>query len=144
MGKKFGLIAALCCAFILCFALVGCGGVDKSKYMGDWKLAYGSDADLDADSIELMDSLGISVTLTLNEDGTGSLDVFGKKMDAKWEATSNEEGTITLDGSEATMKLAEEGELTIVDSSDASMTFKRASATSTSSSASASSASSSS
>lgn len=125
MTRKVGIIAALCCALVLCFALVGCGGgVDKSKYTGDWKLAYGSDENLDADSIELMNSLGLSVTLTLNEDGTGSMDLFGEKMDAKWEASSNTEGKITLKDSEAKMKL-ENDQLTIVDSTNASMTFKR-------------------
>ena len=125
MGTRIGIIAALCCALALCFALVGCGGgVDKSNYTGDWKLAYGSDENLDSASIDLMDSLGLAVTLTLNEDGTGSLNLFGEVMEAKWEASSNSEGKITLDGSEATMKL-ENSELTIVDSTDASMTFKR-------------------
>ena len=125
MSRKIGIIAALCCAFVLCFAIVGCSGVDKGNYTGDWKLAYGSDENLDADSIELMESLGLAVTLTLNDDGTGSLSLFGEKTEAKWEASSNTEGKITLDGSEAAMKLAN-GELTIVDSTNASMTFKRA------------------
>jgi len=124
MSKKLGIIAALCCVFVLCFALVGCGGVDKSKYTGDWKLAYGSDENLDADSIKLMESLGLSVTLTLNEDGSGSLDLFGEKQDAKWEASSNTEGKITLNGSEAKIKLTD-SDLTIEDSTGASMTFKR-------------------
>ncbi len=125
MGKRIGIIAALCLALALSFALVGCGGgVDKSNYTGDWKLAYGSDENLDADSIALMESLGLSVKMTLNEDGTGTLELFGDKTDAKWEASSNTEGKITLDGSEAKMKL-ENGELTIVDSTNATMTFKR-------------------
>lgn len=125
--KKLSLIAAMCCAFVLCFALVGCGGVDKSNYTGDWKLAYGSDENLDADSLELMDSLGLTVILTLNEDGTGALNLFGESMDATWEASSNSEGTITLEGSEASLKL-DNGELTIEDSTGASMTFKRTTA----------------
>ncbi|MBR3181337.1 MAG: hypothetical protein IKF56_01640 [Eggerthellaceae bacterium] len=123
MSKKLGLIAALCCAFVLCFALVGCGA-DKSNYTGEWKLAYGSDPNLDDDSIQLMDSLGMSVMLTLNDDGSGTLDLFGDAKEIKWEASSNTEGKITLDGSEAKLQL-EEGELTIVDKSDATMTFKR-------------------
>lgn len=121
--KKLGIIAALCCALVLCFALVGCGA-DKSSYTGEWNLAYGSDENLDADSIALMDSLGLTVTLTLNDDGTGSLDLFGDKLEAKWEASSNSEGKISLDGSDAKMTL-ENGELTILDSTGASMTFKR-------------------
>ena len=108
----------------MAISLSDLGGVDKSKYTGDWKLAYGSDENLDADSIKLMESLGLSVTLTLNEDGSGSLDLFGEKQDAKWEASSNTEGKITLNGSEAKIKLTD-SDLTIEDSTGASMTFKR-------------------
>ena len=124
MSRKIGIIATVCFALALCFALVGCGGVDKSNYTGDWKLAYGSDENLDADSIQLMDSLGLSVTLTLKDDGSGSMNLFGENKDVKWEASSNTEGKITLDGSEAKMQLAN-NELSIVDSTNASMTFKR-------------------
>ena len=123
MGKKLGIIAAVCCALALCFALVGCGA-DKSNYTGEWNLAYGSDENLDADSIALMDSLGLTVKLTLNDDGSGTLDLFGETMQAKWEASSNTEGKIALEGSEAKMTLAN-GELTITDSTGATMTFKR-------------------
>ena len=123
MGKKLGIIAAVCCALALCFALVGCGA-DKSNYTGEWNLAYGSDENLDADSIALMDSLGLKVKLTLNDDGSGTLDLFGETMQAKWEASSNAEGKIALEGSEAKMTLAN-GELTITDSTGATMTFKR-------------------
>lgn len=123
MSRKLGIIAVLACMLVMCFALVGCGP-DKSSYTGEWNLAYGSDENLDADSIALMDSLGLSVKLTLNDDGTGSLDLFGERMEAKWEASSSTEGKISLDGSEAKMTL-EDGELTILDSSGASMTFKR-------------------
>ena len=123
MGKKLGIIAAVCCALALCFALDGCGA-DKSNYTGEWNLAYGSDENLDADSIALMDSLGLKVKLTLNDDGSGTLDLFGETMQAKWEASSNAEGKIALEGSEAKMTLAN-GELTITDSTGATMTFKR-------------------
>ena len=127
MAKKIGIVAALYCVFALCFALIGCGGgVDKSNYTGEWKLAYGSDENLDAESIELMRSLGLSVTLTLNEDGSGTLDLFGESSDAKWDAKSNTEGTITLTAGDGTMKLAD-GKLTIEDSTGSSMTFERSS-----------------
>ena len=52
------------------------------------------------------------------------MNLFGENMDVKWEASSNTEGKITLDGSEAKMQLAN-NELSIVDSTNASMTFKR-------------------
>lgn len=125
MGKKLGIIAVLCCAFALCFTLIGCGGsVDKSNYLGDWQMTSGSDENLDEESIQLMESLGLTVTLTLNEDGTGSLNLFGEATDVTWEAKSNTEGTITYEGEDAKITLNGD-ELTLSDDTDASMTFKR-------------------
>lgn len=127
MTKKIGIIAALACAFVLCFALVGCGGsIDKTKFIGSWGLESSSDEDLDADSIELMKSLGLEVTLTLNEDGTGSLDLFGTEMGLKWDATSDTEGTLTLEDEQGSANLKIDGDaLTLSDSSDTTMTFAK-------------------
>ena len=132
MSKKIGIIAAACFALALCFALVGCGGVDKSAYVGSWELESGSDESLDAESIELMKSLGLEVTLTLSEDGTGSLDLFGETTDLTWEAKSNSEGTITLNDSTAALKLVD-GKLTLEDATGSSMTFAKEDASSASS-----------
>lgn len=126
MFKKFGIVATLCVVLALSFALVGCGGesVDKSKYTGNWQLTSSSSEDLDADSIALMKSLGLEVKLTLNEDGTGMLDMFGDERDLTWDATSNTDGKMTISGNETTMKLAD-NELTIADVDKASLTFTR-------------------
>lgn len=127
MNKRIGIIAALCFAFALCFTLIGCGGgasVDKSIYTGTWELESGSDENLDAESVELMKSLGLEVTLTLKEDGTGSLDLFGESTDITWEAKSNTEGTITLEGEKANIKIAD-SKLTLDDDTGASMTFAK-------------------
>ena len=125
MAKKFGIVAALCFVLALSFALVGCGGsVDKSKYTGDWKLASSSSADLDADSIELMKSLGLEVTLTLNDDGTGTLDMFGEQKNLSWEATSNTDGKLKMGDAETSIKLAD-SQLPLADVDGASLTFSR-------------------
>ena len=51
MNKRIGIIAALVCAFVLCFALVGCGGgADKTKFVGSWTLESGSDENLNGPS----------------------------------------------------------------------------------------------
>ena len=63
MNKRIGIIAALVCAFVLCFALVGCGGADKTKFVGSWTLESGSDENLNADVVAKMKSLGYKVTL---------------------------------------------------------------------------------
>ena len=139
MGKKLGIAAAICFAFALCFALVGCGGVNKAAYTGTWELESGSDENLDAESIALMKSLGLEVSMTLNEDGTGSLNLFGEMMNLTWEAKTNTEGIITFNETNAALKLSD-GKLILEDSTGASMTFAKADNTA-SASASASSAS---
>ena len=127
MSKKLGILATVCFALALCFALVGCGSnVDKSLYTGDWTLESGSGENLDEASIELMKSLGLDVTLTLKEDGTGTIDLFGQSQEVKWEASSNSEGKLKLveQNSETTIKL-NDGKLTLADSDDSYMTFKK-------------------
>ena len=125
MNKRIGILAALCLAFALCFTLVGCGGgVDKSLYTGEWTLESGSDGNLTKENLDKMKQLGMEVTLTLKDDGTGSLNLFGEAMDVTWEATSNTEGKLTLQGESAALKL-ENGKLTMSDSTNASMTFAK-------------------
>lgn len=126
--KKIGIIAVLACAFVLCFSLVACGGgsVDKSKFVGSWTLESGSDENLDADSIELMKSLGLEVTLVLNEDDTGSIDMFGQKEDITWEASSATEGKMTMtDAGSANIKI--DGDKLVMSDDSASMTFAKSS-----------------
>ena len=126
MNKKIGIIAALVCAFVLCFALVGCGGgaVDKTKFTVDWMLESGSDENLDAESIALMKSLGLEVTLTLKDDDTGTLNLFGEEMAVKWEATSNTEGKISMqDTGDAKLKI--DGEKLVMSDDKTSMTFAK-------------------
>ena len=124
MKRMLGVVAAICCAFALCFSLVGCGGVDKSGYLGNWSLESGTDATLDADSIALMKTLGLQVFLTLNEDGTGSMNMFGSTLDASWQADSATEGKITVDGKDSTLALAD-GKLTLTDADGAYLTFTK-------------------
>ena len=40
---------------------------------------------MSGDDIAFMESFGMTVTLTLNEDGTGSLVMFDEAMDVSWE-----------------------------------------------------------
>ena len=124
MNKKIGIIAALVCAFILCFALVGCGGADKSKFIGSWTLESGSDENLNADAIAKMKSLGYEVTLTLNEDETGVIDLFGETMDVEWKATSGTEGEVTMQETEKA-KLSIDGEKLVMSDDSSSMTFAK-------------------
>ena len=124
--KRLGIVAMLCCVLAVGFSFVGCGGsaVDKANYTGDWVLVASTDEDLDADSIALMQSLGLEVRLTLNEDGTGKFDMFDDVYDVTWEAKSNSEGTLKMDDVQTSIRVAN-GELVLADVDESSLTFRR-------------------
>ena len=125
MAKKLGIIVVVCCALALAIGLQGCGGADKSNYVGDWKLASSTDANLDADSIALMQSINPGANLSLKEDGTGFLNLFNEVRDVKWEAKSNAEGTLSADGVQTKIALSDD-KLSLEDVDGASLTFSRA------------------
>ena len=129
MGKRIGAIATACLALALCLAFAGCGAsVDKSLYTGTWALESSNDSTFDAKTLELMKSLDVQVSLTLNDDGTGTLNLLGNDPHAvTWQASSNSEGELEIDGSTAKLTL-EEGKLTMTDASDVYMAFVRSDA----------------
>ena len=94
MKRTTKIAIAIAAVFALCLGLVGCGGGDGADYTknftGDWKLC------------------GMTVTLTLNEDGTGSLVMFDEAMDVSWEPKSATELDVTIDGDTTTGKLADD------------------------------------
>ena len=128
MKQKLSTIIVACIAFALCLAFAGCGVmVDKKLYVGTWELQSSSDATFDSKTIELMKTLDVAVTLTLADDGTGALNYLGTDShDAKWQASSNTEGKITIDDKDMTIAL-EEGKLTMTDADGAHMEFAKVS-----------------
>lgn len=125
MARRIGVVAALCCVLALCFALVGCGGsASKADYTGDWKLASSSDANYDEASIKLMRSLGKDVSLTLNDDGKGTLTMLDDQTSVTWEAKSGTEGKLKAGDTETSLTL-EGDKLTMDDYKGSSYTFAR-------------------
>lgn len=144
--KKMRIAAVLCCAFALCLAMVGCGGsakVDeataaKEAFAGSWDLtSMSQDGDTTtSEDIQTLAALGMKVTLSLNDDGTGQLVVFDGTMSGTWEAIDATTATATLDGQSVDMAIDENGELTLSESGS-TMTFKKAKAASSDSASSA-------
>ena len=126
MNKRIGVIAVLACMFSLCLVLAACGGagVDKSKFLGTWGLVGSSEESLNEESIEMMKSLNLEVTLTLNEDETGNLNLFGENTAITWKATNASEGTVSMDGvGDANLKF--DGDKLVMEDSTSSMTFQK-------------------
>lgn len=107
---KKSVLAFLTCVLALAFALTGCsgGGKDpKANFVGSWKLSGGTleGEELTDEYMEMFEEWGLSCILVLDEDGTGSLDLFSEVSDVKWEAKDATTATITADGDSQDMKL---------------------------------------
>ena len=110
---KKSALAFLTCILALAFALTGCsgGGKDpKANFVGSWKYSGGT---LDGEELteEYMDMLkewGVNCILILDEDGTGTLDLFLEVADLKWEAKDATTVTITAEDESHDLKLKDD------------------------------------
>lgn len=126
--KKAGRIVLVCVLAMLCLGLFACSGSGadaKKAYIGQWKLTEMTENGeaVSADDMAMLDSLGMTIDLTVNEDGTFDLTFFGESQKGDWEAKSATEATFTVEGDSvpATLK---DGKLTLSES-DVSMTFEK-------------------
>ena len=127
--RKAGLIASLCCAVALCFALVGCGagGNDpqaaKEAFTGTWDLAgmTQNGQETSSSDLEMLQKLGLEVYLELNEDGTSKLMMFGESMEGTWEAENATTASLVLEGQKTEMSI--EGDSMTMEQADSSLTF---------------------
>lgn len=119
---KKSALAFLTCVLALAFALMGCsgGGKDpKANFVGSWELSGGTSEgeELTEEYMEMFKEWGISCILVLDEDGTGSLDLFSEVSDLKWEAKDATTASITVDKETTDVKL-EDGKLVLEDGED--------------------------
>ena len=107
--RIIALTATLLLAF--CLALVGCAQTDYTKnFSGDWKLAsVTSDGETaNEDDLAMLEAFGMTVGLTLNDDGTLKFTMLGETIEGTWKAKSATEAEMTIEGSTVVAKLADE------------------------------------
>lgn len=129
MTKKMtGRIVLACVLAMLCLGLFACSESSadaKKAYIGQWKLVEMTENGeaVAAEDMAMLDSMGMTIDLTVNEDGTFDLTFFGESQKGDWEAKSATEATFTVEGDSvpATLK---DGKLTLSES-DVSMTFEK-------------------
>lgn len=121
------VLAFLTCVLALAFALTGCsGGKDpKANFVGSWKLSGGTTEgeELTDEYMDMFEEWGISCILVLDEDGTGSLDLFSEVSDLKWEAKDATTASITVDKETTDVKL-KDGKL-ILEEDDGNLVFTK-------------------
>ena len=109
MKRKMLLLVGCVCA--LCLALTGCGGgADAaSNFVGSWKLSAveSSTEPASEEDVAFLEEMGMSCSITLNEDKTASLDLFGDVLNGTWEAKDATNATITAEGESLEMMLAD-------------------------------------
>lgn len=122
MKKRFlGIFAAFAIVLGLCIGLTGCGD-NKKEYLGSWEIVGMTNDGVETAQadIELMKSFGLTVTLSLDEDGTGVLSLFGVDYNVTWEV-SGDSATLEYEGGRYDMKV-EDGNLSMI-SGDNSIVF---------------------
>ena len=102
-------ILALTLILVMVFALCACGG-GKNAAVGTWKLTGLFEGEEDYSAYLAM--LGMDLTIVLNEDGTGTMEMMGEKIDITWAdgkiMNEGESLSFSVDGD--TLTISEEGE----------------------------------
>ena len=110
---KKSVLAFLTCVLALAFALTGCsgGGKDpKANFVGSWELSGGTleGEELTDEYMKMLEEWGVNCILILDEDGTGTLDLFLEVADLKWEAKDATTVTITAEDESHDLKLKDD------------------------------------
>ncbi|MEC4176155.1 hypothetical protein VIN30_06815 [Adlercreutzia sp. R7] len=132
MKLKAKIFAVAVCAMALCVALVGCAGGgtnsgsdNAANFQGDWMLSGGQNdgQELDAESIEAMEQMGLYVYMQLNEGGNAVISLFGTNTNGTWEAKDANTVAITFEGDTADATL--EGDELVLAVEGNSLKFKK-------------------
>ena len=128
MKKVLSLMLTLVLGASL-FALAGCGGAanNDKNFIGTWELTGMSEngEEMLQENLELLKSLGLTVELIINEDGTCSLVLFGEAQDGTWESVSASVCALTFGGE--TIEATLSGKELKLEQSNMAMTFEKAS-----------------
>ena len=108
----------LLCFVVLCsvFLLAGCGSVNKDM-VGTYKGIEMTEGDTTYDE-KTLDTLGVSFTLEVKDDGTAILDLAGDKTKLKYDSKY-------FSDSESKSKYTFKDGVLTISSEDASMVFKK-------------------
>ena len=128
MKRSFKVLTVIIAAFGVCAALVlaGCGGrapevPEEVVQPGTYDLyeLQSPTEPISHESIEMMAALGLTASLELNEDGTGSLVLFGAPVPITWD-----DENISYQGIKVSYEY-KDGTLTLI-TRDERMVFKKA------------------
>ena len=139
MRKAKMILVGIACVVAATVALFGCANAaeqGKKNFAGTWELESmkSNGQTFSAEDIAKLKEAGLSIYLTLTEDGNAQLSMYGTPVTAKWTATDATNAKLTLDNaaqgtggngmaSEQSMKL--EGDKLVMEAANSSITMKK-------------------
>lgn len=139
MRKVKMILVGIACVVAATVALFGCANAaeqGKKNFAGTWELESmkSNGQTFSAEDIAQLKEAGLSIYLTLTEDGNAQLSMYGTPVTAKWTATDATNAKLTLDNAaqgtggngmatEQSMKL--EGDKLVMEAANSSITMKK-------------------
>lgn len=139
MRKAKMILVGIACVVAAAVALFGCANAaeqGKKNFAGTWELESmkSNGQTFSAEDIAKLKEAGLSIYLTLTEDGNAQLSMYGTPVTAKWTATDATNAKLTLDNAaqgtggngmatEQSMKL--EGDKLVMEAANSSITMKK-------------------
>ena len=122
--KKF---AAILLVALMVLSLVACGNKGGNSIVGTWELDSGVGEEAEQ-AVALMKAFGMTMSITFNADGTGSMDSsYGDETNSEPFEYTYEDGVLKIDGEEAGegVSIKVEGNKLILESDGMQMIFKK-------------------
>lgn len=122
--KKF---TAMILVALLALSLIACGGTSGKSIVGTWELDSGVGEDAEQ-AVSLMKAFGMTMSITFNADGTGTVDsAFGEEKSSEPFTYTYEDGVLKVNDQEAGdgLNIKVEGNKLIFETDDMQMIFKK-------------------
>jgi hypothetical protein len=129
-ARKIALFAV--CMTLACIVVMGQGCRHERQrtadvLMGTWELyqRIGGEAPASPEDVAKAKDEGLVVYLQLDEDGSGTLDLFGRDIDVSWASRRHNTGTLTIRDDSATMRVDGTGMLSVDFGDEGGLVFRK-------------------
>ena len=132
MTKARRLVLLAVCVVLACVLVLvhGCRH-DRQEtanaLVGTWELyqRVGGESAASPEDVARAKSEGLVVYLQLDEDGSGTLDLFGRDIDVSWASRRHNTGTLTIRDDSATMRVDGTGMLSVDFDDEGGLVFRK-------------------
>ena len=129
-ARRLALLAVcvvLACVLVLAHGCRHDRQETANALVGTWELyqRIGGEAAASPEDVARAKSEGLVVYLQLDEDGSGTLDLFGRDIEVSWASKRHNTGTLTIGDDAATMRVDGSGMLSVDSADEGGLVFKK-------------------